>query len=150
MLSCRSEKSTFIHIGYTLKGQGGIINESQFLKYGGKLSIPFVLRKLLILLNEYHEITVYFLKSYSTVFNFCTDISGSRYWGFFKHLFHILPTKREDWFSDPPDAGYVMDDVPQPPINDDHPHPIPYVVVIIPLTHKAVFLILPSRKRKFL
>jgi len=26
----------------------------------------------------------------------------------------------------------------------------PYVVVIIPLTHKAVFLILPSRKRKFL
>jgi len=28
--------------------------------------------------------------------------------------------------------------------------PYPYVVTIIPLTHKAVILILPSRKRKFL
>ena len=27
---------------------------------------------------------------------------------------------------------------------------IPYVVATIPLTHEAVFLILPSRKRKFL
>jgi hypothetical protein len=32
----------------------------------------------------------------------------------------------------------------------NHRHLIPYVVVIIPLTRKAVFLILPSRKRKFL
>jgi hypothetical protein len=28
--------------------------------------------------------------------------------------------------------------------------PYPYVVTIIPLTHKAVILILPSQKRKFL
>ena len=31
----------------------------------------------------------------------------------------------------------------------DYRCPIPYVVVIIPLTHKTVFLILPPRKRKF-